>query len=175
MKEASSSEFFVLGKVARPHGLDGVLRIRSWAESEESFSKAGRVILETVRGERREFAVASARSHKREVLLELEGIDSIEEAERFRGAKVLVRRSSLERGSEEYFWHELIGLDVYLNTGRFLGRLQQILPTGGTDVFIVRGGGKEIMVPAAREVVEEIDLASNRMVIAEMEGLLELN
>jgi 16S rRNA processing protein RimM len=173
--ETSSSEFVVLGKVTRPHGLDGVLRVRSWAESEESFTKTGRLILETTHGERNEFEVVSARPHKRVVLLELSGIRSIEEADYFRDAQVLARKDPADQDNDEFFWDEIIGLEVYLDTGRFLGKVREILPTGGTDVYIVRAGGKEFMIPAAKEIVQEIDLTSNRIVIAEIEGLLELN
>ena len=165
-----------MGRVARPHGLDGTLSIRSYAESEASYVRAGRVVLVTEAGERREFPVAAARPHKKGVLLDLDGLDSLEEAERFRGAEIHVRREDLEQDEDDgYYWFELIGLEVYLDDGRHVGTLARILPTGGNDVYVVRSGNREILIPATHEVIEEIDLDRHRITVSEMEGLLDLN
>ncbi|MCF8061704.1 MAG: ribosome maturation factor RimM [Deltaproteobacteria bacterium] len=180
MDEAHSPDLLLMGSVARPHGLDGTLSIRSYAESEASFLRAGRVVLVTETGERRDYPVASARPHKKCVLLDLDGLDSVEEAEALRGAEVFIRRDALERDREddredEYYWFELIGLEVFLSGGRRIGTLARILPTGGSDVYVVRSGKKEILIPATREVIEEIDVDRKRMTVSEMEDLLGLN
>jgi len=176
LDEARSPELLLMGRVARPHGLDGTLSIRSYAESESSFVRAGRVVLVAEAGERREYPVAAARPHKKAVLLDLDGLDSLEEAERFRGAEVYIRRDALERDEDDgYYWFELVGLEVFLDDGRHIGTLARILPTGGNDVYVVRSGRREILIPATREVVEEIDLDRKRITVSEMEGLLDLN
>jgi len=165
-----------MGRVSRPHGLDGTLSIRSYAESESSFVRAGRVVLVTDAGERGEYPVAAARPHKRGVLLDLDGLGSVEEAERYRGAGVHVRREDLESDEDDgYYWFELVGLEVYLDDGRHIGTLARILPTGGNDVYVVESGKQEILIPAIRDVIEEIDLDRKRITVSEMEGLLDLN
>jgi 16S rRNA processing protein RimM len=165
-----------MGRVSRPHGLDGTLSIRSYAESESSFVRAGRVVLVTDAGERREYPVAAARPHKKGVLLDLDGLGSVEEAERFRGARIHVRREDLESDEDDgYYWFELVGLEVFLDDGRHIGTLARILPTGGSDVYVVESGKREILIPATREVIEEIDLDRKRITVSEMEGLLDLN
>ena len=176
MNAAVSSELLLLGSVTRPHGLDGVLRVHSYAESAASYTRAGRVILSPGGGEKQEFQVVSARPHKKGVLLGLKGLDSVEAAEAFRNAEVYVPRNALrrERG-DEFFWYELIGLEVYLDTGAFVGALERVLRTGASDVYVVRDGTRETLVPATRDVIEEIDLDRKRMILSPMEGLLDLN
>lgn len=173
---APSSDLLLLGRVVKPHGLDGTLAVRSYADSELSFLDAGRVVLKTKENLRREYSVAAARPHKKGVLLDLDGLDSVEEAEALRDADIYIRRDALTRDREdEYFWVELIGLEVYLKSGRHIGTLTRILPTGGNDVYVVSSGGNETLIPATHEVVEGIDLERKRMIINHMEGLLDLN
>jgi len=150
--------------------------VHSYAESAASFTQAGRVILCPPDGEKQEFPVASARPHKKGVLLGLKGVDSVEAAEAFRDAEVYVPRGALKREREgEFFWYELIGLEVYLDTGPFVGTLERVLRTGASDVYVVRDGPRETLVPATQDVIEEVDLDRKRMILFPMEGLLDLN
>ena len=108
--------------------------------------------------------------------MKLRGLDSLEAAERYRDAEILIRRDALRREHEdEYFWSELIGLSVYLRSGEYLGTIEQVLPTASHDIYVARAGEKEILIPAVHEVVEEIDIDSRKMTITEVEGLLDLN
>ena len=171
----SPAELVVLGEVTRPHGLKGLLRVKSYARSRESFLNAGKVILKDRSGKLTEFRVCSVVEHKGLLLLSLEGLHSLEQAEEYRGASVFVKKESLgELQEDEYFWHELLGLKVFLDTGQYLGRISHIIPTGGTDVFVIKEGKRELMIPAAHNVVKEINLTRQSMVITPPEGLLEL-
>jgi 16S rRNA processing protein RimM len=119
--------------------------------------------------------VISITPYKGMTLLRLEGISTLEEAEGYRGADVLVEKAGLRRGEDEYFWYELIGLEVRLETGEALGTIFRIIATGANDIYVVRRGKREILVPATSEVVKAIDLESGTMIISPMEGLLDLN
>jgi 16S rRNA processing protein RimM len=176
LSKVSPEDLLLMGRVVRPHGIEGALRIKSYAQSEESFLSAGTVFLRSSDGETREYTVASARPHKNILLMKLEGLNTLEEAETYRGAAILIKRDSLPpEGEEEYFWHELIGLEVYLSGGEYVGTLKHILPTGSNDIYVVQEGRSEVLIPAIHDVVKEIDLINNRMVISEVEGLLDLN
>jgi 16S rRNA processing protein RimM len=108
--------------------------------------------------------------------MKIRNLDSLQEAEKYRGAEVLIRKDFvLEKDEDEYFWHELIGLRVYLNTGRYIGTISQILQTGSNDIYVVQEGNTEVLIPAIHDVVEEIDLSNRKMIIREMEGLLDLH
>jgi 16S rRNA processing protein RimM len=176
LAEGFPDNLLLVGTVIRPHGLEGLLRIRSYAESEKTFLNSGKVFLGLASGETREHRVLSVVGHRNDFLMKLEGLSTLDEAESCRNAAILIDKGALGREAEdEYFWHELIGLEVYLNTGEPLGTLKHILPTGSTDIYVVQKGEKELLVPAIHEVVQEIDLAGKRMIISEMEGLFDLN
>jgi 16S rRNA processing protein RimM len=165
-----------MGEVIRPHGLEGLLRINSYAQTEESFLRAEMVVLQTGSDEPREYAVTSVRPHKNIYLLKLGGVDSLEEAEKLRGARILIGKETLNSKSpDEYFWYELIGLEVYLSRGEYVGKIKHILPTGSNDIYVVREGKKEVLIPAIYDVIKEIDLTKKRMIISDVEGLLDLN
>jgi 16S rRNA processing protein RimM len=165
-----------MGEVIRPHGLEGLLRIKSYAQSEESFLRPEVVFLQVGSAEPREYAITSVRPHKNVHLLKLRGVDSLEEAEKLSGARILIGKDSLNsERRDEYFWHELIGLEVFLSGGEYVGKIEHILPTGSNDIYVVQEGKKEVLIPAIYDVIQEIDLTKKRMIISDVEGLLDLN
>lgn len=176
MSKVSPEDLLLMGKVVRPHGLEGLLRIISYAQSEESFLNAGTIFLRSTSGEIHEEAVISVRPHKNIYLMRLKGLNSLKEAEKYGGASILIKKASLSReNDEEYFWYELIGLEVYLKGGKYVGTIKHVLPTGSNDIYVVQEGQKELLIPAIHDVVEEIDFTNKKMIISGMEGLLDLN
>jgi 16S rRNA processing protein RimM len=165
----------LIGKVIGPHGVRGLLKIESYARSEDSLLTAGRIYLRQSPEKISEYEIISAVPHKGASLIRLEGLDSRGQAELYRGAEILIIKAAVSREDDEYFWHELIGLRVYLETGRYLGTVKDILPTAANDIYVVREGREEFLIPAIHEVVKTIDLESGKMIISEVEGLLELN
>ncbi len=175
MSKIGLRDLILIGHVIRPHGLTGLLRIVSYAQSKETFLEAGSVFLVKGENDLYEKKVLSIRPHRSFYLLKLSGLNSIDQAEIFRGAGVLIRKDSLvKRDEDEFFWHELLGLEVYLVTGQYLGVLKEIFPTGSNDVYVVENQGKEFLIPAIHQVVKEINIAQKRMVISPMMGLLDL-
>ena len=175
MIKAGLRNLILIGHVVRPQGLTGLLRIVSYAQSKETFLKAGSVFLKTGQNELYERKVVSIRPHRSVFLLKLSDLNSIDQAEAFRGAEILIKKDSLAKKDEdEFFWYELSGLDVYLTTGQYLGVLKEILPTGSNDVYVVEGQGKEFLIPAIHQVVKEINIPQKRMIISPMKGLLDL-
>lgn len=164
-----------MGRVLRAHGLEGGILVRSYSGSEACFLKAGSVFLRRGSEELCEYRVTSVSPHKGGCLLRLEGLNSRSEAEFYKQSEVHVRKSALSREEGEYFWHELLGLQVYSESGECLGRLTHILTAGGNDIYVVRKGKKETFVPATHEIIKEIDLENGKMCIREMEGLIDLN
>jgi len=102
-------------------------------------------------------------------------VNSFEQAEVFKAAKIYIRKDSLIKSDEdEFFYYELLGLDVYLATGQYLGVVKEIFPTGSNDVYVVEGQGKEFLIPAIHQVIKEINIAQKRMIISPIKGLLDL-
>jgi len=173
--KVSPFDLILVGKVIRPHGTGGFVRVASYAGSEASFIEADSVLLKKPCGEICRFKVLEAKRHKSMVLMRLEGINSIPSAETIRGADIFVETKNLSRDDDEVFWFELIGAMVYLDTGEEIGRVAKIIPTPAHDIYVVRKGSREFLIPAVHEVVEEIDIQAGRIVVKPPEGLFEIN
>ncbi len=165
----------LVGKVIRPHGLKGLLRVKLFANSAASLLDAESILFKTVSGKIHEFSVFSVTSHKNIFLLDAEEIHSLDAAEEYRGAEIFIQKDFLTCEDDAFFWYELVGAKVYLDTGEYLGVISRIMATGSNDVYVVNEGEKEIYIPAIHEVIREIDLENGRMIITPMEGLLDLN
>jgi len=163
------------GKVLRPHGLEGLLRVQSFSQSAASLLNAGKVFFKLTTGENHHLSVVSARPHKNVFLVKLKGLTDISQAEPFRGAEVYISREDVVREEGEYFWFELLGLDVFSDEGVHLGVVSQIIPAGDNEIYVVKKGDREIFLPAARPVVNHIDLENGKMIVSALEGLLDLN
>lgn len=167
--------FLILGRVLRPHGLKGLLCIQSYAAGPASFLEAGTVFLGVRSGPLRPFFVDSVKPRGRGWVLALEGVTRREDAEALKGCEILAKREAFLLEEGEYFWEDLLGMQVVLEDGRAVGRVTEIVPTGANDVFVVEGGGHVVTVPAIESVVRTIDLQERRMVISPMEGMLDLD
>ena len=175
MDDTHRRDFVRIGHVIRPHGVTGLLRIVSYAQSRETFLKAGSVFIGKANEELEECKVESIRGHGSLFLLRLSGVDLVEKAEEFRGAEIFIRKEVLTEKEEGEFYHfELLDLSVYLDTGQYLGVLKHIFQTGSNDVYVIKGQGKEYLIPAIYQVVREVNLSEKRMVISPMKGLLDL-
>lgn len=175
MSKIGVKDLILIGHVIRPQGLTGLLRIVSYAQSSETFLEAGSVFLNKGQNEFEESKVVSIRPHGSVYLLRLSALNSVDQAEVFRGAEILIRKDSLiKKDEDEFFYYELLGLNVYLITGQYLGVLKEIFPTGSNDVYVVRNQEKEFLIPAVHEVIKEINIPQKRMVISPPKGLLDL-
>ncbi|MGQ9687521.1 MAG: ribosome maturation factor RimM [Desulfobaccales bacterium] len=164
-----------LGRVVGAHGLKGQVRVgssRRAAEVEpDTFTALGEILLG---GE--PFQVLRAVRGRGHILLRLKGIDSRDQAEALVGREVEGEaRRFPELPPGEYYWFQLLGLPVInVPEGTELGRLEEIWPTGAHDVYVVRRGEREILLPAVEGVIEAIDLEGGVIKVRPPEGLLEL-
>lgn len=165
-----------VGRVLRTHGLRGLLKMQIYADSDAPFQTGGKVYLRREDGECLEFTYHSSQPRKSDCILKLEELASVDEAEKYRGAEILVRKDGLPpREDDEYFWFELVGLDVFLENGEYLGPVINIISTGGHDTYVVKGQRGEILIPGTHETVREIDLGRRKMTVSPIDGLLDIN
>lgn len=161
----------LIGEVLRPQGLSGELKVYPLTTDPQRFLKLHNVILQS--GEIvKNFKIITARVQKNFVFLTVEGIESKDQAERYRGWKVLIDRSEVPPLQEGWYYFELEGMQVY-EEDVFLGTLSQILETGSNDVYVVKGPKGEICVPALKSVVLHVDVEGRRMDVRLPPGLLE--
>jgi len=168
-------DLIVIGRVTRPHGVKGATRIEYFNEEDPQFFSRYKIIyLRGEEGDPQPYRPIKARPHKKFILAKLEGVRTREEAERLRGSWVLVDAADLPPlGKDEYYWYEILGMQVFTEKGRYLGELREIFPTGSNDVYVVRKGEKEFLIPAIKDVVVDIDKKARKMIIHPLEGLLE--
>jgi 16S rRNA processing protein RimM len=164
-----------IGYVAGSHGLNGALRVRTDDPGSTTLGAIGRMFVETAAGARREFKVmaASALSAGNQRVI-LEGIGDADAAEALRGGSVMVVAADLPSlGEGEFYYFQLAGAEVMLTDGRRLGTIEDILSTGAHDVWVVRDGAREVLVPVITDVVKAMDLEARRVTIEAVPGLLD--
>ena len=166
-------DFFEIGQVVNTVGLKGEIKINPFTDNLEQFDKGKKIILEKNKNQT-EFEIEQVRFHKLQVILKLKGIDIIEEAEKLRNSYVIVKRKDKEELPEDtYYIVDLIGLNVYLEDNTLLGEITDVFPTGSNDVYVVKTEeGKQILLPAIKDVVKEVNLSENKMIINLIEGLI---
>lgn len=153
----------VIGTVIAPHGVRGDLRILPQTDHPEQFLELSYLLLE----DGRSLPVTSARFHKRMILMKCKGVDTMNDAELLRGKKVLINSEDLPQLEEgEYYVADLIGLPVFDTAGTQLGALKEVLSTGSNDVYVIAvTEGKDVLVPALKKHVKEINLQDRRIVV----------
>lgn len=161
-----------LGKVAGVHGIHGALLLSLYTESRDVFGKGGEIRLDDPDGQSRTYKIESSGPHKGKQLVRLKGVDSRSQAESLKGRPVFVEKSRLPQCEEgEYYWFELIGLEVFEGNGARLGILESIIETGSNDVYVVKDGSRETLVPALSRVLVSVDVDAGKMVVDLPEGL----
>ncbi len=126
------------------------------------------------KGELLEFEIEYVKYQKKRVLLKLKGIDSIEDAEKYKQDYLKIHRKDAKSLPEDtYFIADLIGLDVFTNSNEFLGKVDDIFPTGSNDVYVVKDSlGKQILLPAIKDVINNIDIKNKRIIVTLIDGLI---
>lgn len=164
-------QYLAAGRILRPHGVRGELRVEVLTDYPEHFVALKVLYLGS---QRQVHQVVSARIHKQHVLLKLQGCDDRDAADALRGSVVYVAISdAIPLEEAEYYEYQLEGLDVVTDEGEPLGELVEVLSVpGANDVFVVHGPQGEILIPAIEDVVLDIDLDAGRMVIRLLPGLL---
>jgi len=166
--EAASGILLSIGRVVTAHGVRGEMRIEPLSDNPARFRTLKMVLL---RGEER--VVVSTRPHGTMVLLKLEGIDTPEQVRLFRGEYLQIRAESaapLPKGV--YYHHQLIGLRAVTTDGQDLGEIVEILALEPNDVYVVTGARGEVLIPALKDVVTEINLERSQVTVAPVPGLL---
>ena len=120
--------------------------------------------------------IESAEWKKGQVIIKLDMVNDISEADKLKGELIEIHGSQLQSLPEGAYYHfELIGLEVCTTQEEVLGKLAEIITTAGNDIYVVKGKGGEILIPAVDEVVKSIDRRKKRIIIEPIKGLLDLN
>lgn len=161
------------GRIVKAQGTKGEVRISSAEGGTSTFYKGNVVYAEDARGVRKAFTIESSRVHRHLTIVSFREVKRREEAQELVGCQVYVTEESLPPlPPDEFYWYQLKGLRVQTVEGHDLGILEEIIPTGSNDVFVVRQGRREVLIPATDEVVVQIEPQRKVMTIRPLEGLL---
>jgi 16S rRNA processing protein RimM len=161
--------FLVVGRVLGPLGINGDVRVRLLTDFPGRFEHLQTVHL----GDNlRPYRVGHARLEGGTVVLHLSGVDDAATAQSLANQDVQVPISeAVALPPDQFYVHEIVGLEVWTDAGRRLGNVVDVLRTGSNDVYVVRSGAQELLLPVIEDVVQSIDPASRRIVVHLLPGL----
>lgn len=161
-----------IGQIVNTFGIKGEVKVTPFTDDINRFDDLKKVYVKT-RKEAKLYEVEKVRYHKNMVLLKLKGIENSEQAELLKNAYLEIDREDaipLEEG--QYFIVDLIGLDVYTDEGKLLGKVEDIYNAGANDIYVVKDElGKQILLPGIEEVIKEVKL-DDRIIVHLIPGLI---
>jgi len=176
-KSDSSDSFVSVAKAVRARGLKGEIVAELLTDFPERFEAVEQLVAVGPNGNQKHVELEAFFLQNGRIILKLEGCDTVEAAEAFRGYEFCVlenERVPLEDG--EYYDFELEGCEVHDLSGESIGHVQEVLKTGGAEILLIAAeNGNEVMVPLAESIVIKIDTNGKKIVIDPPEGLLELS
>jgi len=160
-----------IGKIVKIHGLKGAVKVASYLEDNQTVKKLKEILIGLDHGPE-PFRIKTIRLEKRGFLVEMEGVETAEAAQKLIGCEISIPSDQLEAlPDDEFYWKDLIGLEVFTEEGVFLGKIETVFSTGSNDVYVCQGNEREILLPAIADVIREINLIKGKMIVRLLEGL----
>lgn len=167
-------DLVAIGKIVKTFGIRGEVKVLSLTDVPGRFETLTQVLLEAPSGKTLPAAVTSRREDRDGFVLGFDALSSPEAAAAFRGGYVKIPRTQSPTLPEgQFFEHDLLGMAVKDESGADLGRLEDIMDTAATHVFVVRKDGHERLIPATRRAVAAVDVAGRTMTVRRGEGWLD--
>ncbi len=178
--EKDDKDLVFLGEIVNTQGRKGEVKLISYLSLSSFVTKRGRSLLDSIKnvylvkpeGERKEVQILSLREQKGFIILKLAGYDTIDRAERLKKYKVACRRLPLAKGA--YYVRDLMGMEVFAKAEKGLhrlGKIVDILGTDANDIYVIKEESKEILFPALKKLVKEINVNKKRMIVSLPEEL----
>ncbi|MCL2383791.1 MAG: ribosome maturation factor RimM [Oscillospiraceae bacterium] len=166
-------EYLEIGQIVGTHGVKGIMKVKPLTDDIKRFDKLKTVYMNIKKG-LTELEIEEVRYNKNIVLLKFKGVDTIEEAETYRNFYLKVnRKDAVDLPKNSYFIVDLLGCNVYTEENEHLGEVDDVFPTGSNDVYVVKSNdGKQILIPAIKEVIKQVDIQNKTIIVKLMEGLI---
>ena len=162
-------QYLEVGKVTSTHGVMGEVRVQPWADSPEFLCQFKTLYVDEAHWP---IKVEQARVHKNMVILKLEGIIDVPSALSLRNAVLYIDRADAKLPKGSFFLADLMGLEVRdAQSGKVLGKIADIMNLPANNVYVVRGGEREILVPAVPQFIAETNVEGGYLRVNMMEGL----
>lgn len=158
-----------IGKVVKTQGNKGDLRGLSYLSYPDYFKELDFVFIKD-----KKLKVLHIRSYKQFIILRLKGCDSIDRGKEFIDYSIKIPKDKLKTlPSDQFYWHDIEGLTVFDEDGHLYGKIEEIIPTGSNDIFVVKNKDKETLIPAIKDVIKEINLEKKKVIIHLIDGLID--
>lgn len=166
-------EMLQVGVITSTHGVRGEVKVFPTTDDPARFKKLKKVILDTGK-ETLPLEIQGVKFFKQFVILKFKGIDNINEIEKYRKCSLFVEREdAVPLEEDEYFIADMIGMEVLLEDGEVFGTLKDVMETGANDVYIIESNGHgEVLLPAIKECILDVDIKAQKMKIHLMDGLI---
>lgn len=158
-------EYLIIGKIVKTHGIRGEVKVYPTTKDINRYDHLKWLYLDKTEQFTR-YDVENVRYHKNMVILKLKGVDTREEAEKLVGGLLKVDRDhAIDLEEDEYFIGDIIDLEVYNVNGVCMGKVTDVISTGSNDVYVVNGPDGEVLIPAIKQYVKQIDIKKGMMVV----------
>lgn len=162
-----------VGAITTTHGVRGEVKVYPTTDEPERFLELDYVLLDTGK-ELKRYDISNVKFFKNLVILKFDGVDNINDIEKYKGKELWIpREEGRELGEDEYYIADLLGMKVLLEDGTEFGTLKDVMETGANDVYVIdsREHG-EVLLPAIKECILDVDLDENTMTVHLMKGLI---
>lgn len=173
-------EILKVGVITSTHGVRGEVKVFPTTDDVNRFKKLKNVLLDTG-NEMLRLEIAGVKFFKNMVILKFKGIDNVDDVQKYRQKDLYVaRKDAVKLYKDEYFIADLIGIEVFEEDGRKVGILNEVMPTGANDVYVVKlceefaqNGQSEVLIPAIKQCILEVKPQDNKMTVHLLDGLLD--
>lgn len=160
-EEIILKEFFNIGQIVNSHGIKGEVKVFPLTDDPARFKKLKTVIIDN-----RDVKIESCKFQKDRVILKLEGIDDMNAALKMKTKYLKVaRKDAVKLPEDTFFIADLIGCKVYDTEEKYIGEVYEVIKTGSNDVYWIKDGGKETLVPVLKEIVLDINIEEGKIII----------
>jgi len=164
-------EYFIIGQIINTQGLKGEVRVYPLTDFPDRFLQLKKVFLDCPEG-LLELEIENVRYQKNFVILKFVGYNSIEEVEKWKNVYLQVHpEQAVKLPKGHYYIKDIVGMEVFTLSGKPLGQVVDVWQNTANDIYVVKNGIKEILLPAVKEVIKEINLAEKKIIIDPLEGL----
>ena len=163
-----------IGQIVNSYGIKGFLKVVPFTDDIKRFDNLKKIYIEKNKA-LEEVEIEEVKYHKNLVLIKLKGIDDINDTLKYKNCYIKIdRKDAVALPKNTYFIVDLIGMEVYTDEGKNLGKIIDVFPTGSNDVYVVKDNlGKQTLLPAIGDVIKNVDVENKKMIIHLIEGLGE--
>lgn len=166
-------EYFEIGQIVNHFGIKGMVKVNPFTNDISQFEELKSVLVEK-NGKLLDIQIEEVKYSKNQILLKLKGIDTVEEAEKYRNCYIKIARENAKKlPKNTYFIADLLGLTVYTDENILLGKVEDIYNSGASDIYVIKSeDGKQILLPGIKDVIKQIDLEQEKIVVHLIKGLV---